>query len=229
MFRVIRRRVALAARSFPARMSTARAASAGVKPIPAQDEHAHEDGDHGHGHGDHAVDPHAWQDVANVRTYVANIRDGLAKVDPAHADAYRAAAAAYLAELDALERDVRAAIARIPPERRRIITTHDAFGYFAAAYGLRFIAPQGVSTDSEASPRDVAAIIRQIRKERVPAVFLENISDPRQMQQIARESGARVGGKVYSDALSAPDGPAATYLDLMRSNLKAFDAALMPG
>ncbi len=204
-------------------------ASAGVKPIPAQDEHAHEDGDHGHGHGDHAVDPHAWQDVANVRTYVANIRDGLAKVDPAHADAYRAAAAAYLAELDALERDVRAAIARIPPERRRIITTHDAFGYFAAAYGLRFIAPQGVSTDSEASPRDVAAIIRQIRKERVPAVFLENISDPRQMQQIARESGARVGGKVYSDALSAPDGPAATYLDLMRSNLKAFDAALMPG
>ncbi|MBN4096732.1 MULTISPECIES: metal ABC transporter substrate-binding protein [unclassified Methylobacterium] len=206
-------------------------ASAGVKPIPAQDEHAHEDGDrgHGHGHSDQAVDPHAWQDVANVRTYVANIRDGLAKVDPAHADAYRAAAAAYLVDLDALERDVRAAIARIPPERRRIITTHDAFGYFAAAYGLRFIAPQGVSTDSEASPRDVAAIIRQIRKERVPAVFLENISDPRQMQQIARESGARVGGKVYSDALSAPDGPAATYLDLMRSNLKAFDAALMPG
>ncbi|MEE7502733.1 metal ABC transporter solute-binding protein, Zn/Mn family [Methylobacterium mesophilicum] len=207
-------------------------ASAGVKPLPAQDEHAHGDGgDHGNGHGDgdHAVDPHAWQDVANVRIYVANIRDGLAKVDPAHADAYRAAATAYLAELDALERDVRAAIARIPPERRRIITTHDAFGYFAAAYGLRFIAPQGVSTDSEASPRDVAAIIRQIRKERVPAVFLENISDPRQMQQIARESGARVGGKVYSDALSAPDGPAATYLDLMRSNLTAFDAALMPG
>ncbi|MEE7450307.1 ABC transporter substrate-binding protein [Methylobacterium radiotolerans] len=212
-------------------------ASAGVKPIPAQDEHAHgdgdgdggSDGDHGHGHGDRAVDPHAWQDVANVRIYVANIRDGLAKVDPAHAAFYREAAAAYLAGLDALDRDVRAAIARIPPERRRIITTHDAFGYFAAAYGLRFIAPQGVSTDSEASPRDVAAIIRQIRKERVPAVFLENISDPRQMQQIARESGARIGGKVYSDALSAPDGPAPTYLDLMRSNLRAFDAALMPG
>ncbi|KAA0121680.1 metal ABC transporter substrate-binding protein [Methylobacterium sp. P1-11] len=206
-------------------------ASAGVKPISAQDEHAHGDGpgERDPGHGDHAVDPHAWQDVANVRIYVANIRDGLAKVDPAHAEAYREAASGYLAKLDMLERDVRAAIARIPPERRRIITTHDAFGYFAAAYGLRFIAPQGVSTDSEASPRDVATIIRQIRKERVPAVFLENISDPRQMEQIAREGGARIGGRVYSDALSAPDGPAATYLDLMRSNLQAFDAALMPG
>lgn len=206
-------------------------ASAGIRPIAAQDEHAHGDGpgDLDPGRGGHAVDPHAWQDVANVRIYAANIRDGLAKVDPARADAYRDAAAGFIAKLDALERDVRAAIARIPPERRRIITTHDAFGYFAAAYGLRFIAPQGVSTDSEASPRDVAAIIRQIRKERVPAVFLENISDPRQMEQIAREGGARIGGKVYSDALSAPDGPAATYLDLMRSNVQAFDAALMPG
>lgn len=201
-------------------------AASGVKPIPAQDEHAHGDGDHGH--GDHAVDPHAWQDVANVRTYVANIRDGLAKVDPAHADAYREAAARYLAQLDALDRDVRTTIAGIPPERRQIITTHDAFGYFAAAYGLRFVAPQGVSTDSEASPRDVGAIIRQIRRDRVPAVFLENISDPRQMEQIARESGARVGGKVYSDALSGPGGPAPTYLDMMRANLRAFSAALGP-
>lgn len=200
--------------------------STGVSPIPAQDEHVHGEG--GHGHGEHAFDPHAWQSIANVRIYVANIRDGLVKVDPAHAPAYQEAAAGYLAKLDALERDVRAAILQIPPERRQIITTHDAFGYFAAAYGLRFIAPQGVSTDSEASPRDVASIIRQIRRERVPAVFLENISDPRQMEQIARESGARIGGKVYSDALSGADGPAATYLDLMRSNLAAFDAALMP-
>ncbi|MCJ2066945.1 metal ABC transporter substrate-binding protein [Methylobacterium sp. J-088] len=202
-------------------------ASAGVKPISAQDEHAHGAG--GHDHGDHAVDPHAWQSIANVRIYVANIRDGLAKVDPAHADAYRDAAAAYIAKLDTLERAVRATIDGIPPERRRIITTHDAFGYFAAAYGLRFVAPQGVSTDSEASPRDVAAIIRQIRQDRIPAVFLENISDPRQMEQIARESGARIGGQVYSDALSGPDGPAATYLDMMRANLRAFAAALGPG
>jgi len=202
-------------------------ASAGVKPIPAQDEHAHGAG--GHDHGDHAVDPHAWQSVANARIYVANIRDGLAKVDPAHADAYRDAAAAYIAELDALERTVRATIDGIAPERRRIITTHDAFGYFAAAYGLRFVAPQGVSTDSEASPRDVAAIIRQIRQDRIPAVFLENISDPRQMEQIARESGARIGGKVYSDALSGPEGPAPTYLDMMHMNLRAFATALGPG
>ncbi len=202
-------------------------ASTGVTPMPARDEHARGEGDHGH--GDRAVDPHAWQNVANVRSYVANIRDGLATVDPAHAAVYRAAAAAYVAKLDALERDVRATIAGIPPERRLIITTHDAFGYFAAAYGLRFVAPQGVSTDSEASPRDVAAIIRQIRRDRVPAVFLETISDPRQMQQIARESGARIGGKVYSDALSGPDGPAPTYLDLMRANLLAFAAALAPG
>jgi zinc/manganese transport system substrate-binding protein len=198
--------------------------SAGVKPIAAEGEHAHAD----HDHGDSTVDPHAWQNVINVRTYVANIRDGLAKVDPAHADAYQEAATAYLAELDALEREVRAAIASIPPERRRIITSHDAFGYFTATYGLQFLAPQGVSTDSEASPKGVAAIIRQIRRDHVPAVFLENISDPRQMEQIARESGARIGGKVYSDALSGPGGPARTYVDMMRSNVRAFAAALAP-
>lgn len=199
-------------------------ASAGVTPIPAPDAQAHAEG--GHDHGDHAADPHAWQSVANVRIYVANIRDGLAKVDPAHADAYRGAAAAYIAELDALEKDVRATIDGIPPERRRIITTHDAFGYFAAAYGLRFVAPQGVSTESEASPREVAAIIRQIRRDRIPAVFLENISDPRQMEQIARESSAKIGGRVYSDALSGPNGPAPTYLTMMHANLRAFAAAL---
>ncbi|WP_200905607.1 zinc ABC transporter substrate-binding protein [Methylobacterium sp. ARG-1] len=202
-------------------------ASTGVKTIAAVHEHAHADAGHDHDH--HAVDPHAWQSVANVRIYVANIRDGLAKVDPAHAEAYRAAAEAYTVQLDALDQAVRRAVEKIPPENRRIITTHDAFGYFADAYGLRFIAPQGVSTESEASPRDIAAIIRQIRREKVPAVFLENISDPRQMEQIAREGGARIGGKVYSDALSGPDGRAATYLDMMRSNLRAFDAALTPG
>ncbi|WP_244537187.1 metal ABC transporter solute-binding protein, Zn/Mn family [Methylobacterium pseudosasicola] len=220
-------------------------ASTGVKPIAAIDDHAQAGGSHDHAGGGHsqaggshdqaggghadAVDPHAWQNVANVRIYVANIRDGLAKVDPAHADAYRAAADAYTVQLDALEQAVRQAVERIPPQNRRIITSHDAFGYFSAAYGLRFLAPQGVSTDSEASPRDVAAIIQQIRRDKVPAVFLENISDPRQMEQIARESGARIGGKVYSDALSGPAGPAATYLDMMRSNLRAFDAALAPG
>jgi zinc/manganese transport system substrate-binding protein len=197
-------------------------ASKGIKPIEEAD-------DHGHGHAhDHHADPHAWQSIANAKVYVANIRDGLAKRDPAHAAAYAARATAYLGELDALEGEVRATIAKIPPAQRRIITTHDAFGYFTAAYGLTFIAPQGVSTDSEASPRDVARIVRQIRAEKIPAVFLETIADPRLMEQIARESGAAIGGKVYSDALSAPDGPAPTYVAMMRNNLTAFARALGP-
>ncbi|TXM71098.1 metal ABC transporter substrate-binding protein [Methylobacterium sp. WL69] len=197
-------------------------ASKGIKAIEEAD-------DHGHGHAhDHHADPHAWQSIANAKVYVANIRDGLARRDPAHAAGYAARATAYLAELDDLEGEVRATIAKIPPAQRRIITTHDAFGYFTAAYGLTFIAPQGVSTDSEASPRDVARIVRQIRAEKIPAVFLETIADPRLMEQIARESGATIGGKVYSDALSGPNGPAPTYVTMMRSNLNAFAKALGP-
>ncbi|KQT82680.1 metal ABC transporter substrate-binding protein [Methylobacterium sp. Leaf465] len=203
-------------------------ASAGVKPIEAEDDdhgHGHDQGGPGHAHGHHD-DPHAWQSIANARIYVGNIRDALVRIDPDHAAAYTDNAKAYLASLDALEAEVRTGIAAIPKAQRRIITTHDAFGYFTAAYGLTFIAPQGVSTDSEASPRDVARIIRQIRQEKIPAVFLENISDPRLMQQIARESGAVIGGKVFSDALSGPDGPAPTYVAMMRHNLTAFTAAL---
>jgi zinc/manganese transport system substrate-binding protein len=203
-------------------------AAKGIATIPGRHAHTH---DHAPGVGDeadHAADPHAWQSIANVKVYVANIRDGLAKADPAHAADYAANATSYLAKLDALDAEIRAAIASIPPEHRRVITTHDAFGYFSAAYGLRFIAPQGVSTDSEASPRDVAQIIRQIRRDKVPAVFLETIADPRLMEQIARESGAKIGGKVYSDALSGPAGPAPTYLDMMRANLRAFREALGP-
>ena len=139
------------------------------------------------------ADPHAWQSVANARIYVANIRDALIAADPAGADAYRTNAAAYTVQLDALEAGVRAEVARIPPERRKVISTHDAFGYFAAAYGISFIAPQGVSTESEASARDLAGIITQIRAAKIPAVFLENISDPRLMRRIAAETGARIG------------------------------------
>ena len=192
-----------------------------MKPIEGDD-------DHGGGHAGHAHhdDPHAWQSIANVRIYIGNISDGLSTIDPEHAADYAANAKAYLTTLAGLETDIRAAIAAIPPEHRKIITTHDAFGYFTAAYGLDFIAPQGVSTDSEASPKDVARIIRQIRRDKIPAVFLENVADPRLMQQISRESGAIVGGKVYSDALSGPDGPAATYVAMMRSNIAAFSAAL---
>ena len=112
-----------------------------------------------------------------------------------------------------LDKEVGTAIASIPADRRKIITTHDAFGYFGAAYGMQFIAPEGVSTDVEPSAKDVAKIIAQIKRQKIPAVFLENISDPRMMEEIARETGAKIGGKLYSDALSEPDGPAGSYID----------------
>jgi len=189
----------------------------GVKPL--------RDPDAGQGHG-HAVDPHAWQDVGNARLYVAAIRDALVEADPAGRADYEARAKAYLARLDTLDSEIRAAIARLPADRRRVITSHDAFGYFARAYGLAFVAPQGVSTESEASARDVARIIRQIRAEKLPAVFLENVSDPRLMDRIAKETGARIGGRLYSDALSRPDGPAGTYIEMMRNNIRELSSAL---
>jgi zinc/manganese transport system substrate-binding protein len=176
-------------------------------------------------HGSDA-DPHAWQSVANAKIYVANIRDALAAADTADAQDFRTDADRYLAKLDALDAEVRAAVAKIPPERRKVISTHNAFGYFASAYGIEFIAPSGVSTENEPSARDVAAIIRQIKAEKIPAVFLENISDDRLIRQIAAETGARVGGTLYSDSLTGEKGPAPTYIDLVRHNIKALTSAL---
>jgi zinc/manganese transport system substrate-binding protein len=191
-------------------------ATKGVKPRKTDDDH---------GHGD--VDPHAWQSVPNAKIYVANVRDALAAADPAGKAAYEGNAVAYLAKLDALDTEVRAMVAKIPADRRKIITTHDAFGYFASAYGVAFIAPQGVSTESEVSARDVAKIITQIRKQKIPAVFLENISDDRLLKRIGQESGARIGGTLYSDALTDEKGPAPTYIDMIRHNVKQLSAALM--
>ena len=173
------------------------------------------------------TDPHAWQSIANAKVYVANIRDGLIKADPAGKDAYEANAKTYTAKLDDVEKEVKAAIATIPADHRRIITTHDAFGYFGDAYGMAFVAPEGVSTESEPSAKDVAKIIQQIRAQKIPAVFLENVSDPRMMEQIAKESGAKIGGTLFSDALSDANGPAATYVDMMRNNIRQFTAALV--
>jgi zinc/manganese transport system substrate-binding protein len=174
------------------------------------------------------LDPHAWQSVANAKLYVTNIRDALIAADPADKAMFEANAAAYLQRLDALNTEFKAEIAKIPPDRRELITIHDAFGYLGSAYGIAFVAPHGVSTEAEGSARDIAHIIKQIRAEHIPAVFLENVADPRVMEQIARESGARVGGTLYSDALTAPDGPAPTYIDLMRHNLKQLVTALAP-
>ncbi len=176
--------------------------------------------------GHSETDPHAWQSVANAKIYVANIRDALVAADPAGKAAYEANARAYLARLDGLDTEVKDAIAKIPAERRRIITTHDAFGYFAAAYGMTFIAPQGVSTEAEVSARDVAKIITQIRKQKIPAVFLENVTDKRLLERIGAESGARIGGTLYSDALTDENGEAPTYLDMMRHNVKQLARAL---
>jgi zinc/manganese transport system substrate-binding protein len=175
-----------------------------------------------------AADPHAWQSVSNAKIYVANIRDALVAADPADAGAFRANADAYLAKLDGLDRDVREAMARIPPAHRKVISTHGAFGYFAAAYGVEFIAPLGVSTDSEASARDIADIINRIRVARIPAVFVENISDPRLIRRISAETGAAIGGTLYSDSLTDEKGDAPTYIDMVRHNIKALTNALSP-
>jgi zinc/manganese transport system substrate-binding protein len=173
-----------------------------------------------------SVDPHAWQSVTNAEIYVANIRDAMVAADPANAATYRANASVYLAKLTALDHEVRKALAPIPVERRKVISTHDAFGYFAAAYDITFMAPQGVSTDTEPSARDIATIVAQIRKEKIPAVFLENISDPRLMRQIASETGAAIGGTLYSDSLTGENGAAPSYLAMVRHNIRTIVRAL---
>jgi len=206
------------------------AATKGITPLEADDDHEdHGKAGHGHAHAHGHDDPHAWQSIANAKVYVANIRDALSAADPAGKAAYEANAAAYLAQLDALEGEVKAAVARIPAERRKAITTHDAFGYFVKAYGIDFIAPQGVSTEAEASAKDVARIIRQVKTQKIPAVFLENVTNPRLVEQIARESGAKVGGKLYSDALSDAGGPAGTYIRMMKHNISEIEKALAAG
>jgi len=172
------------------------------------------------------ADPHAWQSVVNAEKYVANIRDALVAADPADANAFRANAQAYLTKLEALDREVRQAVSQIPDGRRKVISTHDAFGYFAAAYGIQFIAPVGVSTESEASARDVAKIITQVKASKIPAVFLERIGDPRLMRRISAETGARVGGTLYSDALTDEKGDAPTYIDMVRHNIRTLTSAL---
>lgn len=193
-------------------------ASTGVKPRTMIEEEG--------GKSETITDPHAWQSLANGKLYVANIRDALIAVDPDGKSAYEANANAYLDAIAKEETDVKAALATLPKDRRKIITSHDAFGYFGAAYGLEIIAPEGVSTESEASAKDVAKIIRQIRQEKIPAVFMENITDHRLLDQIAAETGAKIGGELYTDALSPPDGPASTYLDMFRHNIGTLTAAL---
>jgi len=173
-----------------------------------------------------ATDPHAWQDPRNAILYVRAISDGLAAADPANAATYRDSAARYGARIAQADAWIQATLAPIPVNQRRIITTHDAFGYYAARYGIEFLSAEGVNTESEPSAKAIAALVRQIKREKVRAVFIENMTSPRIAQMLARETGAMLGGTVYSDALSAPDGPAATYLDLLHYNSKLFASAM---
>ncbi len=192
-------------------------------------DHDHDDDqkhDHHHHHGD--ADPHAWQSLANGVIYARNVANGLAAADPAHAQAYRQRADTYIAKLQALDASVRKSFDAIGADRRKVVTSHDAFGYFGDAYGVTFIPAMGVSTDAEPSAREVAAIIEQVRRDKVPAVFVENISSPKLVQQIARETGAKVGGTLYSDALSKPGQPGATYLEMFEWNARQLAAALQP-
>lgn len=174
----------------------------------AQAAHAHEE-----------TDPHAWQNPENVVLYARNIAAALAKADPAGATAYQANASAYVKELQALDAWTKEQFAAIPAGKRKVITSHDAFGYFAAQYQVQFLAPQGVSTDAEPGAKEVAQLIRQIQREKIKAVFVENMSNPRLLAQLSKDAGVSAGPALYVDALSAPGGPADSYLRLMRHNV----------
>ncbi|RYJ61030.1 metal ABC transporter substrate-binding protein [Pseudomonas songnenensis] len=190
-------------------------ASAGVVPLMLDED------------GERVPDPHAWQSLTNAEIYVRNIAKALGELDPANVDAYNQRRDAYLTRLHALLKKADASIGSLPASQRKVVTSHDAFGYLGQAWQFQFIAPQGLSTHDEPSAAEVAALIRQIRSEGVRAVFVENIRDPRLIQQIADEAGATVGGTLYSDAL-ASEGPASTYLGMFEHNLDTLMAALKP-
>jgi len=177
--------------------------------------------------GNTVTDPHAWQDLGNGRLYVANVAAALAAADPGDADDFRKAAATYTAAIDAKDEWVRAELTAVPAGRRKIITSHDAFGYFGAAYGISFLAPEGVSTEAEPSAAGVARLVRQMRSEGIKIVFFENMASPKLVQALAADAGAKVGGTLYSDALSPPGGPADSYLKMFDNNVPQLKAAML--
>ncbi|WP_137297842.1 metal ABC transporter substrate-binding protein [Psychromonas sp. SP041] len=178
-------------------------------------------------HHHQGPDPHAWNSITNVKIYVNNIQSGLSQVDPDNSQEYKKNAAIYIAKLNKLESKLRKKMEMVPLTQRKVITPHDAFGYLAHDFDLEFMAPQGISTESEASASDVATIIKQIRRDNINAVFIENIADNRMVEQIIRETDTKVGGKLFSDALSEPEGPASTYLDMIEHNVTTIVDALI--
>ena len=231
-------------------------ATAGIEPITFEGHggddhdggHGREEGeaaeDHGDGHGDHddghedhgddhedhhahgAFDPHAWQSLRHAVTYVDNVTAALATASPESASTFYRSRARYVAEIEALDAEIRSLLAKVPDNARTIVTSHDAFQYFGRDYGLAFVAPQGLSTESEASAKDVVRLIELIREQGIRAVFLENIADPRLLKRIADETGATIGGTLHPGALSGPEGPAPTYLDMMHHNARTLAQAL---
>ncbi|UGX86398.1 zinc ABC transporter substrate-binding protein AztC [Phyllobacterium meliloti] len=199
----------------------------GVEPLKAQEEegHAEAGAEHHHDHG--AFDPHAFQSIANAKIYVKNIIDAFCNADKANCDTYKKNGSDYTKKLDQTEVDVKAGIASIPESKRLIITSHDAFGYFEHAYGLKFLAPEGLSTDAEPSAADVVALIKQVKEDKASAIFVENITNPRLIEQIASETKLKVGGTLFSDALSEPGEGASTYIDMMHHNISAFKKAII--
>ena len=200
-------------------------AAAKVKPLAMAEHDEHEGHDHDHDHDHGKLDPHAWHNPQNVVLYADAMADGFAKADPEGAAYYRQRAQAYKAKLVELDTWAAKSLAAVPAERRKVLTSHDAFAYLGARYKIRFMAPQGVSTETEASAKGVATLIRQVKKEKVTAVFFENMADRRLLDQLSREAGVKVGGKLYSDALSA-DAAASSYLQLFRSNVNAMLATM---
>ena len=197
-------------------------ASQGVKPLTmAEDDH-----DHGHDHGHASQDPHAWHNPQNVKLYVNNIRAALTQADPAGKDYYSQRAQAYSQQLEQLDVDARQRFAAIPASQRKVLTSHDAFAYLAQRYQIRFLSPQGVSTEAEASAKGVAKLVRQVKSEKIRAVFMENMSDKRLLEQLSREAGVQIGGKLYADALSPANGPAASYVQLFKHNVDGLWTAM---
>ena len=231
-------------------------ATTGIEPLTFQDDHGDDHGDDGDDHGrehdhdqhDHeksnaaedrdagshahahgAFDPHAWQSLRHAVTYVDNVTMALANASLDNASTFNRNRDLYVAEIEALDAEIRRLFAEVPERCRTVVTSHDAFQYFGRDYGLTFTAPQGLSTESEASAKDVARLIELIRAQAISAVFVENITDPRLLRRIADETGAMIGGTLYPGALSDPDGPAPTYLHMMHHNARTIVQALAPG
>lgn len=177
-------------------------------------------------HGEEVADPHAWHSLQNAQVYIDNIVKGLSDLSPQDAAFFKARGEAYKASLKQLEQEVQAQLASIPAQKRRVITGHAAFGYLGREFDITFSAPLGLSTESEPSAKGVAALIDQIQREGIQAIFIENISNPRLMEQIATETHTHIGGTLYSDALSAPGAEADTYLKMMRFNLSSLIKAM---